>query len=66
MRHFSGEFEGIRLLMADELDAIAGGDGEDTDDNTPPPPPDQINEIVVTAGRSYIDYQLGQLFVTVS
>ena len=62
MRHFSGEFEGIRLLMADELDAIAGGDGEDTDDNTPPPPPDQINEIVVTAGRSYIDYQLGQLF----
>ena len=32
MRHYSGEFEGIRLLMLDELDAIAGGDGEDTDD----------------------------------
>lgn len=32
MRHFSGEFEGIRPLMADELDLIAGGEGEDTDD----------------------------------
>jgi len=43
MRHFSGEFEGIRLLMLDELEAIAGGDGEDTDsppndgDGDPPP-----------------------------
>lgn len=32
MRHFSGEFEGVRLLMADELDRIAGGEGEDTDE----------------------------------
>ena len=36
MRHFSGEFEGVRLLMSDELDLIAGGDGEDTDDVPPP------------------------------
>lgn len=32
MRHFSGEFSGVRLLMLDELEAIAGGEGEDTDD----------------------------------
>ena len=32
MRHFSGEFEGLRLLMEDELHAISGGEGEDTDD----------------------------------
>lgn len=38
MRHFSGEFEGIRLLMADELDLITGGEGEDTDDIQEPPP----------------------------
>lgn len=62
MRHFSGEFEGVRLLLADELDAIAGGNGDDTDDVVEPPPPDQINEIVVTAGRSYVDLPLGQLF----
>jgi hypothetical protein len=35
MRHFSGEFEGVRLLMEDELYAISGGDGEDTDDVAP-------------------------------
>lgn len=34
MRHFSGEFKGVRPLMADELDRISGGDGEDTDDAT--------------------------------
>lgn len=33
MRHFSGEFDGMRLLMEDELDLIAGGDGEDGDEN---------------------------------
>lgn len=49
MRHFSGEFEGIRLLMADELDLIAGGEGEDTDD-VPPPPPEEP-DIVVTGRR---------------
>lgn len=49
MRHFSGEFEGIRLLMMDELDLIAGGEGEDTDD-VPPPPPEEP-EIVVTGRR---------------
>lgn len=32
MRHFSGELNGIRLLMLDELEAVAGGDGEDADD----------------------------------
>ena len=32
MRHFSGEFHAIRLLMEDELDLIAGGDGEDADE----------------------------------
>ncbi|AOH85617.1 hypothetical protein AWL63_18420 [Sphingomonas panacis] len=47
MRHFSGEFSGLRLLMLDELDAIAGGDGEDTDD-VPPPPPD-----IVVNGHRY-------------
>lgn len=31
MRHFSGEFDGMRLLMEDELDLVAGGDGEDAD-----------------------------------
>lgn len=45
MRHFSGEFSGIRLLMADELAQIAGGDGEDTDDVAPP----AVEEVVVTA-----------------
>lgn len=50
MRHFSGEFEGVRLLMADELDLIAGGEGEDTDD-VPPPPDDNDEEIVVTGRR---------------
>jgi hypothetical protein len=32
MRHFSGDFVGVRLLMDDELEKIAGGEGEDTDD----------------------------------
>jgi len=41
MRHFSGVFAGIRLLMLDELDSISGGDGEDTGD-TPPSPPEDI------------------------
>jgi len=50
MRHFSGEFEGIRLLMEDELDLIAGGEGEDTDDVQRP---DLVNEpdIVVNGKR---------------
>jgi hypothetical protein len=43
MRHFSGEFSGVRLLMEDELLMIAGGDGEDTDDVAPP----EVDEIVV-------------------
>lgn len=43
MRHFSGEFTGIRTLMLDELDLIAGGDGEDTDEATGA----ELNEIVV-------------------
>ena len=34
MRHFSGDLQGLRLLMEDELELVAGGDGEDTDDNT--------------------------------
>ena len=50
MRHFSGEFEAPPPLMADELDLIAGGEGEDTDDVQPPPQ----TEIVVTAsGRGW-------------
>lgn len=34
MRHFSGEeeFQGIRLLMLDELELVSGGNGDDTDD----------------------------------
>lgn len=43
MRHFSGEFEGIRLLMADELTEIAGGEGEDTDTV----PPTEVEEVIV-------------------
>lgn len=55
MRHFSGEFSGFRPLMLEELDVIAGGDGDDTDDV---PTPIEPEEIVVngirqdTAGRS--------------
>lgn len=45
MRHFCGELTGLRLLMADELDLIAGGNGQDTDDI----PEDE--EIVVTGRR---------------
>jgi hypothetical protein len=44
MRHFSGEFPGLRLLMEDELLEIAGGEGEDTDSG---PPPTEVEEIVV-------------------
>lgn len=61
MRHFSGEICGLRLLMEDELDLIAGGEGEDTDD-VPPPPPEQVDEIVVTGHRVKTDYDVGQLF----
>lgn len=51
MRHFSGEFEGVRLLMADELDQIAGGAGEDTDD---------IQEDRLTdCERNFLTQQLG-------
>lgn len=32
MRHFSGDTNGLRLLMEDELQKISGGEGEDTDD----------------------------------
>jgi len=46
MRHFSGDFKGVRLLMLDELDAIAGGDGEDTD-SPPAPDPEQPDIIVI-------------------
>jgi hypothetical protein len=57
MRHFSGEFEGVRLLMLDELDAIVGGDGEDTDDvQTPPADPGDNEEIVVTGRRIQMFY----------
>ncbi len=49
MRHFSGEFSGVRLLMADELDAVAGGDGEDTDDVP-------TEEIIVTGNRYYVPF----------
>lgn len=49
MRHFSGEFSGLRLLMADELLEIAGGEGEDTDDVPPPPP--EPDDIVVNGQR---------------
>jgi hypothetical protein len=61
MRHFSGELEGLRLLMADELDLIAGGDGEDTDDQ-PQPPPTELEQIVVTANVTTQSFIVGQLF----
>jgi hypothetical protein len=54
MRHFSGEFSGVRLLMADELSQIAGGDGEDTDDTAPPV--EEIEEIIVDAQPLPPDY----------
>lgn len=60
MRHFSGELDGLRLLMADELDLIAGGDGEDTDEN-PQPPPTDLGTITVTANSTYFNLELGQL-----
>jgi len=41
MRHFSGDFTGIRVLFADELEKISGGQGTDTDDVT------TLEEIVV-------------------
>jgi len=41
MRYFSGEFKGVRVLLADELDQISGGQGEDTDDVT------TLEEIIV-------------------
>lgn len=50
MRHFSGEFEGLQLLMLDELEAISGGDGEDTDDGSGPPPGSD-QEIIVNGFR---------------
>lgn len=46
MRHFSGEFTGLRLLMEDELELIAGGDGEDGDEL---PEPAKLPEIIVKA-----------------
>lgn len=45
MRHFSGEFEGMRLLMADELEKVAGGDADDGDDV----PETELPEVIVTA-----------------
>jgi len=53
LRHFSGEMDGLRLLMADELDFIAGGDGEDTDDVT------TVDEITVTANPNAIPTYIG-------
>jgi len=38
MRHFSGEFTGIRVLFEDELEQISGGKGNDTDDVAELPP----------------------------
>jgi len=53
MRHFSGEFEGIRVLMADELDLISGGDGEDTDDVQPERPDLAAESDIVVNGKRY-------------
>jgi len=41
MRHFSGEFKGVRVLLEDELEKISGGQGADTDDIT------TLDEVVV-------------------
>jgi hypothetical protein len=44
MRHFSGDLAGMRLLMADELERIPGGYGEDEDTGAPQdPPPAPVN-----------------------
>jgi hypothetical protein len=51
MRHYSGEFSGIRLLMADELDAVSGGDGDDTDDVP-------TEEIIIVGNRWYVPFPL--------
>lgn len=45
MRHFSGELDGIRLLMADELEKVAGGDADDGDDV----PETELPDVIVTA-----------------
>lgn len=54
MRHFSGEFPGMRLLMLDELDAIAGGGGEDTDTVAH----NDVSEVVVTATTTGTTYSM--------
>lgn len=61
MRHFSGEFKGVRLLMADELDQIAGGEGEDTDDV---PPPVEGDDIIVNGQRLPNNYYYSPPIVT--
>ncbi|MGH8076117.1 MAG: hypothetical protein ACREPE_02165 [Lysobacter sp.] len=60
MRHFSGEFTGVRLLMLDELEAISGGEGEDTDDV-----PTELETITVTAEADGSDTYYVPLFWTI-
>lgn len=64
MRHFSGDLAGMRLLMADELERIAGGYGEDEDTSAPPTPaaaPDEFTSCYANfnSGTStWSDWQL--------
>ncbi|AXA92728.1 hypothetical protein [Massilia sp. YMA4] len=60
MRHFSGEFDGVRLLMEDELDLIAGGDGEDGDEN----PTTTLPTVTVVGNRDNTkSYFMPNLFI---
>jgi len=56
MRHFSGDFNGMRLLMEDELDLIAGGDGEDGDELPVLP------EVIVVAHADHTSYYMPNHF----
>lgn len=58
MRHFSGDMDGIRLLMADELLLIAGGDGEDGDSV----PEEEITEVIIKGQRKPSTYSGGGVF----
>lgn len=63
MRHFTEELVGVRLLLEDELDLIAGGDGEDTDDN-PNPPPIPPGFRPVGDGSKYMQDASGKYYFT--
>ena len=66
MRHFSGEFVGMRPLMADELDLIAGGEGEDTDDVSEETTDDKACEIasLIRSQPNYANQEFGYFILS--